>query len=105
MKTLSTFSVLIYFVVIDSTFASMFFHPIWVQWSSARGGIPVDAVVGGTDVDGNDLYVIKALTEYGIITGKYNKEKLYGYVSHGEKEIQVMEFAVRPKFWVNSRLT
>lgn len=59
-------------------------------------GIPPGAVVGGTDhSDMKPLYIIQATTDHGVLPGKYNKNKDFGYVPCSGKEIEVSDFQVR----------
>lgn len=94
MNFLSISAVLFCSAVISSVYPASISNPEWVSWKSKWSGIPDLAVVGGKDEDGNDLYIIKAQTQYGVLPGKFNKFKSNGYVSYGENEIAVQSFQV-----------
>lgn len=67
----------------------------WVDWNKSKAGIPNNAVIGGTDGDGTDLYVIKAqIQQYGIFPGKFNKKRVQAYITYAKKEHEVHNFMV-----------
>lgn len=63
----------------------------WIDWSTDSTIVPHGAFIGGSD-EKKPLYVIKAGTDsYGTIPGKFRIDQC-GYVSYGEKEIEVHSF-------------
>eukprot|EP00727_Mastigamoeba_balamuthi_P002181 m51a1_g11960 hypothetical protein (330) ;mRNA; r:794768-796064 len=65
------------------------------QWVPTNGNcIPPNAVVGGRDVDGTDLYVARAMHNGSMIPGKGHPKHGCCYVSFGGREVPVRSYEV-----------
>jgi len=63
------------------------------QWVHASDTSDGDAVVGGYDSDGSDLFVIAAdYKSAQMVPGKYNPNHDKAYIPYGGKEIAVKDF-------------
>lgn len=65
----------------------------WVQ-SSTRENVPANAVKGGKDSDGSDVYVGLALHAGDELPCKVVPRRRQAFVSHSGKEIQVTDYKV-----------
>eukprot|EP00727_Mastigamoeba_balamuthi_P010465 m51a1_g6040 hypothetical protein (176) ;mRNA; f:164328-165059 len=65
------------------------------QWVPAHGSsIPPNAVVGGRDCDGSDLYIARAHHNGSVIPGKGHPQHGCCFVAFGGKEIAVTDYEV-----------
>ncbi|CAH0559317.1 unnamed protein product [Brassicogethes aeneus] len=58
----------------------------WVD-TSVYGGVPSTALKGGTDVDGDEIYVGRAFHEGDLIPAKVIPAKNVAYVAYGGQEV------------------
>lgn len=63
--------------------------------STAYSGVPPNAVVAGTDIDGTTIYAGRAYHEGDLIPAKVIPSKQVAYVPYGGQEIAKSEFHVR----------
>lgn len=83
---------------------------IWVEWDGSREGVPPYAVVGGTDVLGGPIYVIRATHCHtsndcrGKIVGRYSPYEYEAFVPYYNKAHGYSDFEVSRKFYAENKL-
>lgn len=68
----------------------------WKRWNDLSTDLDENAVIGGNDVDGTPLYVIRARTEESLpfSYGKFAVKRSHAYITDDQKEFGVRNFEV-----------
>lgn len=68
----------------------------WKRWNDLSTDLDENAVIGGNDLDGTPLYVIRARTEESLpfSYGKFAVKRSHAYITDDQKEFGVRNFEV-----------
>ena len=71
-------------------------HVVDYYWKPCNSGaVPEDAIIGGRDKDGTDLYVGRAFYQGDMLPAKIAPSHGCAYVCYGGNEHRVMQYEVR----------
>ncbi|KAL7022992.1 hypothetical protein ACKWTF_012454 [Chironomus riparius] len=79
----------------------------WISWYEKATNIPDDAVLGGKDVDGSLLYVIRVGNKNKHLYGKFAIKRQNAYAINESQEFGVITFdllTAEKYLWYNNRL-
>lgn len=66
----------------------------WVSWSNANADVPNNAIVGGYDLDGTTMYIVRSERYDDFEYGKFAAKRKQAYVTRGDDEKIVYDFDV-----------